>query len=104
VALAAGLRGVPCVVVMPTTAPAVKREGAKRLGAEVVLEGTTSLERKLRAEAIQAERELVMVPPFDDPVIIAGQGTAALEAAEAWPEMDAWLVCVGGAGSPPGRG
>jgi threonine dehydratase len=104
VALAAGLRGVPCVVVMPTTAPAVKREGAKRLGAEVVLEGTTSLERKLRAEAIQAERELVMVPPFDDPVIIAGQGTAALEAAEAWPEMDAWLVCVGGGGLASGSG
>ncbi len=104
VALAAGLRGIPCVVVMPTTAPAVKREGAKRLGAEVVLEGTTSLERKLRAEAIQGERGLSMVPPFDDPTIIAGQGTVALEAAEAWPEMDAWLVCVGGGGLASGSG
>jgi threo-3-hydroxy-L-aspartate ammonia-lyase len=102
VALAARLRGIPCVVVMPTTAPPVKREGAARLGAEVVLEGTTSLERKLRAEAIQAERGLAMVPPFDHPTIIAGQGTAALEAAEAWPEMDTWLVCVGGGGLAAG--
>jgi threo-3-hydroxy-L-aspartate ammonia-lyase len=104
VAMAAGLRGIPCVVVMPTTAPAVKREGALRLGAEVVMEGTTSLERKRRAEAIQAERGLAMVPPFDDPTIIAGQGTAALEAAEAWPEMDTWLVCVGGGGLASGSG
>ena len=104
VAMAAGIRGIPCVVVMPTTAPAVKREGARRMGAEVVIEGTTSLERKCRAEAIQAARGLCMVPPFDDPTIIAGQGTVAMEAAEVWPEMDTWLVCVGGGGLAAGSG
>ncbi|HSG47976.1 MAG TPA: pyridoxal-phosphate dependent enzyme, partial [Longimicrobiales bacterium] len=78
VALAAKLRGVRAVVVMPTTAPKVKVEGARRLGAEVVFEGTTSLERKARAEAIQAAEGLAMIPPFDHPDIIAGQGTAAL--------------------------
>jgi threo-3-hydroxy-L-aspartate ammonia-lyase len=104
VALAAGRRGIPCVVVMPTTAPPVKREGAIRLGAEVILEGTTSIERRVRAEAIQAERGLCMVPPFDHSAIIAGQGTAAMEAAEDWPEMDAWLVCVGGGGLAAGSG
>ncbi len=45
-----------------------------------------------------------MVPPFDHPAIIAGQGTAALEAAEAWPEMDAWVVCIGGGGLASGSG
>lgn len=104
VAMAARLRGISCVVVMPTTAPAVKREGAERMGAEVVMEGTTSLERMRRAEAIQAERGFCMVPPFDDPTIIAGQGTVAMEAAEAWPEMDTWLVCVGGGGLASGSG
>ena len=71
VALVAGLFGVPAVVVMPTTAPVIKREGAERLGAEVVLAGTTSVERRVRAEAIAEERGLAMVPPFDHPHIIA---------------------------------
>jgi len=104
VALAARLREVPAVVVMPTNAPRVKREGAVRLGARVVLEGTTSLERKRRAEALALEEGLHMVPPFDHPAIIAGQGTAALEAASDWPEMDTWLVCIGGGGLASGSG
>ena len=70
------------VVVMPTTTPRIKREGAERLGAEVVLEGTTSLERQVRAEAIAAEQGLVIIPPFDHPWIIAGQGTVGLEIVE----------------------
>jgi threo-3-hydroxy-L-aspartate ammonia-lyase len=102
VALSATLAGVRSVVVMPVTAPAVKREGAAAYGAEVVLEGTTSLERKARAEAIAAAEGLHMIPPFDDPWIIAGQGTAALEAATDWPEMDTWVVCVGGGGLASG--
>lgn len=101
-ALAAGLHGVPAVVVMPTDAPAVKREGTVRLGAEVVFEGTTSIQRKARAEAIRAERDLVMVPPFDHPWIIAGQGTAGLEIHEDWPEWDTYVVCVGGGGLASG--
>jgi threonine dehydratase len=102
VALAAGIRGVRAVVVMPTTAPRVKVEGARALGAEVVFEGTTSMERRARAETIAAEEGLTVVPPFDHPDIIAGQGTVGLEIAEEWPEVDTVLVPVGGGGLAAG--
>ncbi|HEX7052287.1 MAG TPA: threonine/serine dehydratase, partial [Longimicrobiales bacterium] len=98
VALTARIFGIPAVVVMPTTAPAVKVEGARRLGADVVFEGTTSIERQERAEAIAAERGLNIVPPFDHPDIIAGQGTVGLEILEDWPDVEAVLVPVGGGG------
>ena len=98
VAMAAQLHGTTAVVVMPTTAPRVKLDGAERLGAEVVLEGTTSLERRARADSIAEERGLEMVPPFDDPIIIAGQGTVGLEIAEDWDEFDSVLVPIGGGG------
>lgn len=98
VALAARLFGIEAVTVMPTTAPAVKREGAVRLGAEVILEGTTSIERKAKAEAIAAERGLTIVPGFDHPDIIAGQGTAGKEILDDWPAVDVILVPVGGGG------
>ena len=98
VALAARLHGVRAVVVMPLTVPRIKRDGAEQLGAEVVLEGTTSLERKARAEAIAGERGLLMVPPFDDPTIIEGQGTVGLEIAEDWDAFDSILVPIGGGG------
>ena len=98
VALAARTREVRAVVVMPTTAPRVKVEGAKRLGAEVVFEGTTSLERKARAEEIAEAEGLAMVPPFDHRHIIAGQGTAGLETVDDWPDVDVFVTCVGGGG------
>ena len=98
VALAARLFGVRAVVVMPTTAPAVKVEGARRLGAEVILEGTTSLERQKRAEAEAAERGLTIVPAFDDRDIIAGQGTVGREILAQWPEVETVLVPIGGGG------
>lgn len=101
-ALAARLKGVRAVVVMPTTAPRVKVDGARRLGAEIVLEGTTSLHRKHRAEAIAGEEGLVMVPPFDHPFIIAGQGTVGREIAEDWPGVDLVLVPIGGGGLASG--
>ncbi|MEX2529203.1 MAG: threonine/serine dehydratase [Gemmatimonadota bacterium] len=104
VALAARLLGVAATVVMPVTAPEVKRRGAERLGATVVLEGRTSVERKVRAEEIAEEEGLEMVPPFDAAPIIAGQGTAALEVLEDWPEMDTWVVCIGGGGLAAGTG
>ena len=97
-ALTGKLRQVRSVVVMPTTAPQVKREGARRFGAEVVLEGTTSVERKRRAEAIAEAEGLVMVPPFDHRHIIAGAGTVGLEIAREWPDVDVVLVPVGGGG------
>lgn len=98
VALAARLHSVRSVVVMPVTSPMIKREGADRLGAEVYLEGTTSIERKVRAEAIAEAEGLVMVPPFDDAQIIAGQGTVGLEIAEDWDRFQTVLVPIGGGG------
>ncbi len=98
VALAGRLKGVRAVVVMPVDAPDVKRKGAQRLGAEVVFEGTTSLERKSKAEAIAQAEGLHVVPPFDHPDIIAGQGTTGLEAMSDWPEADTFFVPIGGGG------
>ena len=98
VALAARETGAPAVVVMPTTAPRIKVEGAKGFGAEVVFEGTTSLHRRARAEAIAAERGLTMVPPFDHEWIIAGQGTLGLEILEQLPGVATVLAPIGGGG------
>jgi threonine dehydratase len=98
VALAARLFGVRAVVVMPVTSPEVKREGARRLGAEVVLEGTTSVERQARAEAIAADQDLTIIPAFDDADIIAGQGTTAIEILQDWPDVEVILVPIGGGG------
>jgi threonine dehydratase len=102
VALAGKLREVRAVVVMPTTAPKVKVEGARRLGAEVVFEGTTSVERRRRAEAIAEEEGLVVVPPFDHRHIIAGQGTVGLEIAREWGDVDLVLAPIGGGGLASG--
>ncbi|MEJ2503662.1 MAG: threonine/serine dehydratase [Gemmatimonadota bacterium] len=98
VAFAARWFGINAVIVMPENAPAVKVAGTRRLGAEVVMEGTTSLARRKRAEAIQAERGLTMVPPFDHPDIIAGQGTTGLEILKDWPDVGAIVVPIGGGG------
>lgn len=98
VALAARRLGIPAVVVMPETAPAIKVDGVRRHGAEVVLAGTTSLERKARADAEAAARGLTIVPPFDHPWIIAGAGTCGLEILEQRPDVSAAFVPVGGGG------
>ncbi len=95
--LAARLMGVPAVVVMPIGAPAVKVEGARSFGAEIVFEGTTTIQRKARAEAIAAERGLTVVPPFDHEWIIAGQGTVGLEIVAQCPEATTvYVPCSGG--------
>jgi threonine dehydratase len=98
VAFAAQRFGVPSLIVMPETAPAVKIEGAQRWGAEVVFAGTTTLHRQARAEALAAERGMVIVPPFDSLPIIEGQGTAGLELLEQVPGVRTVLVPVGGGG------
>ena len=98
VAFAAQLLGVTAVVVMPETAPRVKVNGAKQLGAEVLFAGTTVLDRKSRAESEAAARGLTIVPPFDHPWIIAGQGTCGLEIVEQRPSVNAVYVPVGGGG------
>jgi len=98
VALAAQLHGVRAVVVMPVDAPEIKREGALRLGAEVILEGTTSTERRIRAESIATNENLTVVPPYDAPGIIAGQGTTGLEIADDFDDFDVVLAPIGGGG------
>ncbi len=97
-AFAARRVGVPSVVVMPTTAPAVKVEGARSLGAEVHFAGTTSLHRKAAAEDLARENGLTMVPPFDHAHIIEGQGTAGLEILAQLPDVTVIYVPVGGGG------
>ena len=98
VAMAAQMMGAPAVIVMPTTAPAVKIDGCKSFGAEVVFAGTTSLERQARAEQILKERGLTMVPPFDHTMIITGQGTVGLEILEQVPDVATVVIPVGGGG------
>jgi threonine dehydratase len=102
VALAAKLYGVPSTVVMPTTAPRAKREGAERLGARVVFEGTTTAERMAKAREICEREGATLVPPYDDPTIIAGQGTIGLEIGEDLPDVGMVLVAVGGGGLSAG--
>jgi threonine dehydratase len=104
VALAARTLGARAVIVMPTTAPAVKVEGCKGYGAEVIMEGTTSLHRQARAEKEAAARGLTIVPPFDHKQIIIGQGTTGLEILEQCPEVATVFVPVGGGGLASGVG
>ena len=102
VALAASLFGVPATVVMPETVTPAKRAGAERLGARVELAGTTTEHRMNRAREIAAETGGVLVPPYDDPTIVAGQGTAGLELVEDCPSVRLVLVPVGGGGLSAG--
>jgi threonine dehydratase len=102
VALAARIFGVPATAVMPTTVTAAKRAGAERLGARVVLAGTTTRDRMDRALELVSEEGLTLVPPFDDPTIIAGQGTVGLEIVEDAPNVDTVVVQVGGGGLSAG--
>jgi len=90
------------VVVMPETAPEVKRRGVERWGGEVVLAGRTSVDRHERAVEIAARDHLAMVPPFDHPAIITGQGTAGLEIVEDCPDVRTVAVPVGGGGLAAG--
>ena len=87
VALAARELGAPAVIVMPTTAPKVKVDGARGYGAEVIVRRHDVARSQRRAEEIAAERNLVIVPPFDHPMIIAGQGTAGLEILDQCPDV-----------------
>jgi threonine dehydratase len=98
VALAASRLGAHAVVVMPTTAPPIKIAGVRRWGAEIILEGRTSADRRLRAEAEAASRGLTMVPPFDHAWIIEGQGTCGLEILDQVPDVDIVVAPIGGGG------
>ncbi|HXX47922.1 MAG TPA: pyridoxal-phosphate dependent enzyme, partial [Myxococcota bacterium] len=90
--------GIQAVVVMPRLTPTVKVEHTRALGAEVVLEGESFEDASARADEIRRARGLALVHPFDDPRVIAGQGTVALEMLEQVPELEALVVPVGGGG------
>jgi len=98
VAYAARALGVHAVIVMPRSAPANKIEATAALGAEIVPVGPTSSERQQTAEALAAENGYVIVPPFNDEHIIAGQGTIGLEILEDLPDVDLVLSPIGGGG------
>ncbi len=102
VAMAAKLFHIPATVVMPTNVTDAKRQGAERLGARVVLAGTTTQDRAERAKEIAAAEGLTLVHPYDDLLIIAGQGTVGLEIAEDLPDVRTILVPVGGGGLSAG--
>jgi threonine dehydratase len=104
VAYAARALGTKAVIVMPNNAPAIKREATIALGAEVVLVGPGSLERQLKAEEMSAQQGYVIVPPYNDAKIIAGQGTIGLEILEDLPAVETILVPVGGGGLSSGVG
>ena len=98
VAHAARALNVKSVIVMPNNAPAIKREATAKLGAEIVLVGPGSDERKSKAEELAAQHGYVIVPPYNDEKIIAGQGTIGLEILEELSNVEAVLAPVGGGG------
>ena len=98
VALAARLLGIPAAIVMPSDAPAAKLAATRGYGAEVVLYDRQTMNRAEIAGALAAERGATVVPPYDDPAIIAGQGTSALELIEDAGPLDVLLVPTGGGG------
>lgn len=106
VAYAAKKHGVPSVIIMPSDAPKLKIDNTRALGAEVVLYDRANEDRDAIGDALAAERGLTLIKPFDEPQVIAGQGTAGLEIAEQAAEMRIFdaevLVCCGGGGFTAG--
>ncbi len=98
VALAARICGVPAAIVMPADAPASKVAATRGYGAEVFTYDRKTMNRGAIAADLARERGATLVPPYDDPAIIAGQGTVALELLEDVPDLDVLLVCTGGGG------
>lgn len=106
VALAAKMHGTSAVIIMPSDAPRVKIENTKALGAEVVFYARGCEDRDLIGDKLSAERDLTLIKPFDDPFVIAGQGTCGLEIAEQaledGIEQAEVLTCCGGGGLTSG--
>jgi len=98
VAYAARALGAKAVIVMPNNAPAIKREATAALGAEIVLVGPGSRERQQKAEELARQHGYVIIPPYNDEKIIAGQGTIGLEILEYLPQVETVLAPVGGGG------
>jgi len=101
-ALAARVRGIPAYIVMPKTAPAVKKSAVEGYGGIVTLCEPTLAAREETAARLVKETGATLIPPFDHPDVIAGQGTAALELLEDVPDLDAVVVQVGGGGQIAG--
>ena len=98
IALAGQLLDIPAVIVMPENAPEVKLEATRGYGAEIVpYDPATTVREELAAEIAEA-RDLTLIPSFDHPDVIAGQGTAGLELLDAVEDLDLLLVCCGGGG------
>src|SRR5262249_29135158 len=89
---------IPAALGMPVTTPFVKIEATEEHGAEIVLHGESIADAQLRAEELARERALTWVHPYDDPWVIAGQGTIALEMLEDVPELEALVIPIGGGG------
>jgi threonine dehydratase len=104
VGLAARLVGVHATILMPTDAPTAKLAATRGYGAEVVLYDRYTQDREELGRQLRAERDAVLVPPFDDEAIMAGQGTAALELFAQVPGLDVLVVPVGGGGLISGCG
>ena len=98
VAYAARAVGAKAVIVMPSNAPEVKKRATAALGAEIVEVGPASSDRKIKAEQLEARYGYIMIPPYDDDQIIAGQGTCGLEILEDLPDVDLVLSPVSGGG------
>ncbi|MES2392431.1 MAG: threonine/serine dehydratase [Acidobacteriota bacterium] len=98
VAYAARALGAKAVIVMPSNAPQVKMDATRALGAEIVLVGAASSERRVKAEELETEFGYTMVPPYDDEAVIAGQGTCGLEIVEQLPDVGLVLSPVSGGG------
>jgi threonine dehydratase len=98
VAYHAARLGIPATIVMPVTTPFVKTAATRSHGAEVVLYGESVSEAQARCEEIQVQRGLLLVHPYDDRQIIAGQGTIALEMLEDKPDLDVLVFPIGGGG------
>jgi len=104
VAYAARAMGCHATIVMPNNSPQLKLEKTRALGAEIVIVGPSSDERKARAEELAQQKGYALVPPYDDEAIIAGQGTMGLEILADLPDATTILVCVGGGGMISGIG
>ncbi|RVU15803.1 threonine ammonia-lyase [Methylobacterium oryzihabitans] len=98
VAYHAGRMGIPATIVMPATTPLVKVENTRAHGATVLLEGDTLVEAAALVAALVERDGLVLVHPYDDPAVMAGQGTIALEMLADAPDLDAVVVPIGGGG------
>ena len=98
VAYHAGRLGIPATIVMPEGTPFTKVKHTKNFGARVVIDGPTLTQANARAREIEKEEGLVFVHPYDDPLIIAGQGTVALELLADAPDVDTLVVPIGGGG------